>query len=151
MNSKGQFNVPFGRYKKPNILNKAVLQAVSEYLNSAEVMISNRDFAEAVAGAQAGDFVYFDPPYDPVSATASFTGYAADGFNRDEQRRLKKTFDLLTTRGCRALLSNACTEFILDLYQEYKIVRIPAKRAINSNASKRGKIDEVLVMNYQPE
>ena len=151
VNSKGQFNVPFGRYKKPNILNAAVLQAASEYLNSAEVAISNRDFAEAVGGAEAGDFVYFDPPYDPVSATASFTGYAADGFNRDEQRRLKETFDLLTARGCKVLLSNACTEFILDLYKEYEIVRIPAKRVINSNASKRGKIDEVLVMNYQPE
>jgi len=148
VNSKGQFNAPFGRYKNPNISNENVLRAVSRYLNTARVAIASQDFDEAVRSATAGDFVYCDPPYDPVSATASFTGYAAAGFDRDEQRRLKETFDKLAARGCKVLLSNACTDFILDLYREYKIVRVAAKRAINSNASKRGKIEEVLVMNY---
>ncbi len=148
VNSKGQFNVPFGRYKNPRIFDESSLESASRYLNSAAVEISNVDFARATESATAGDFVYFDPPYDPVSATASFVGYDAGGFNRDEQRRLKAVCDALTQRGCHVLLSNACTEFILDLYRDYRIVKIAAKRAINSDARKRGKVAEVLVMNY---
>ena len=148
VNSKGQFNVPFGSYKNPKILDEEALRDVSQYLNGAEVSISNLDFASAIQSAREGDFVYFDPPYDPVSETASFTSYDINGFDKSEQRRLKSIFDALTQRGCRALLSNACTDFILDLYKDYKIVKIEANRAINSDASKRGKIAEVLVMNY---
>jgi DNA adenine methylase len=148
VNSQGQFNVPYGRYKKPNILDETVLKAVSLYLNKADIKILNKDFAEAVKTANKNDFIYFDPPYDPVSNTASFTGYDMNGFDRNQQKRLKEVVDDLTNRGCQVMLSNSYTDFILDLYQEYKCVKVAAKRAINSNASKRGKVDEVIVMNY---
>ncbi|MEM9804801.1 MAG: DNA adenine methylase [Cyanobacteria bacterium P01_D01_bin.56] len=148
VNSKGQFNAPFGKYKNPNIANEQVLRAVSRYLNEANVTIRRKDFAATVADAGVRDFVYFDPPYDPVSTTASFTAYDTNGFNRDEQCRLKRVVDDLTARGCRVMLSNASTEFIQDLYGDYHQIRVQAKRAINSNAAKRGKVDELLVMNY---
>ena len=148
VNSQGQFNVPFGRYKKPNILDETVLKAVSNYLNTAQVEILNIDFAEAVKKANKNDFIYFDPPYDPISSTSSFTGYDVNGFDRNQQTRLKEVFDDLTGRGCNLMLSNAYTDFIVDLYKEYNLVKVSATRAINSNASRRGKVDEVIVMNY---
>ncbi|EKV00771.1 DNA adenine methylase Dam [Leptolyngbya sp. PCC 7375] len=148
VNSKGQFNAPFGRYKNPTIADETVLRNVSAYLNLANVTIRQADFAVAVADAGPGDFVYFDPPYDPVSTTASFTGYYRNGFDRTEQQRLKSIVDNLTMRDCKVLLSNAYTEFIQDLYRDYRCVRVSATRAINSNATKRGKVDEILVMNY---
>ena len=153
VNSQGQFNVPFGRYKKPNILDEAVLKAVSKYLNRPQVKLFNMDFEAAVKKAKKGDFVYFDPPYDPVSDTSSFTGYDVNGFNRNEQERLKQVFDDLTARGCRVMLSNSRTDFILDLYQDYQetIKIVKATRNINSKAFKRGKVDEVLILNYEIE
>ena len=151
VNSQGQFNVPFGRYKNPNFLDDAVLRAVNKYLNSNDITLLNQDFAEAVKDAKRGDFVYFDPPYDPVSETASFTGYDVNGFNRDEQQRLKEEFDALHKRGCKVMLSNSCTDFILDLYKHYQDTtkKVRATRSINSNALKRGMVDEVLVLNYE--
>ncbi|CAN1210087.1 Site-specific DNA-methyltransferase (adenine-specific) [Tumidithrix helvetica PCC 7403] len=152
VNSQGQFNVPFGRYKNPSILDEAVLRGVSNYLNQNQVEILNMDFEIAVKTAKKGDFIYFDPPYDPVSDTASFTGYDVNGFNRKEQERLRDVVDGLTDKGCKILLSNACTDFILDLYgnpQKYKIEKVSANRAINSNSLKRGKIEEVLIRNYE--
>lgn len=149
VNSQGQFNVPFGRYKKPNILEEAVLRAISSYLNGNKIQILNLDFQQAVKTARKGDFIYFDPPYDPVSNTASFTGYDVNGFNKDEQIRLRNTFEELNKNECKVLLSNACTDFIVDLYKDYRVIKIGATRAINSNPLKRGKIDEVLVMNYE--
>jgi DNA adenine methylase len=149
VNSQGQFNVPFGKYKNPNILDIAVLKAVNKYLNENQVRILNSDFQEAVKDAKRGDFIYLDPPYDPVSETASFTGYDVNGFNKQEQRRLKEVFDDLNSRGCHILLSNACTEFIEDLYKDYPHTKISAIRAINCNGKKRGKVDEILVKNYE--
>ncbi|MEG3976803.1 DNA adenine methylase [Microcoleus sp. herbarium8] len=151
VNSQGQFNVPFGRYKNPNFLDEAVLRAVNKYLSSNTIILSNLDFQEAVKDARKGDFIYLDPPYDPVSETASFTGYDVNGFNRHEQERLKKLFDDLTAKGCKVMMSNSCTDFILDLYNDYRdtIKKVRATRSINSNALKRGKIDEVLILNYQ--
>ncbi|ALB40349.1 MULTISPECIES: DNA adenine methylase [Nostocales] len=149
VNSQGQFNVPFGKYKNPNILDIAVLKAVNKYLNENQVRILNSDFQEAVKDAKRGDFIYLDPPYDPVSETASFTGYDVNGFNKQEQRRLKEVFDDLNSRGCHILLSNACTEFIEDLYKDYLHTKISAIRAINCNGKKRGKVDEILVKNYE--
>ncbi|MBD2389978.1 MAG: DNA adenine methylase [Anabaena sp. CoA2_C59] len=149
VNSQGQFNVPFGKYKNPNILDIAVLKAVNKYLNENQVRILNSDFQEAVKDAKGGDFIYLDPPYDPVSETASFTGYDVNGFNKQEQRRLKEVFDDLNSRGCHILLSNACTEFIEDLYKDYLHTKISAIRAINCNGKKRGKVDEILVKNYE--
>ncbi|MCM3799341.1 DNA adenine methylase [Caldibacillus thermoamylovorans] len=149
VNSQGQFNVPFGRYKNPNIVNEFVLRAVSHYLNNNEVKILNGDFADAVSSAKKGDFVYLDSPYDPVSETASFTGYTLGGFSKDEQIRLRDLFVDLDKRGCKVLLSNSATDFIKDLYKDYHIEIVSATRNINSIATKRGKIDEVLVMNYE--
>ncbi|MEG4225562.1 DNA adenine methylase [Microcoleus sp. N9_B2] len=151
VNSQGQFNVPFGRYKNPNFLDEAVLRAVNKYLSSNTITLLNLDFQEAVKDAKKGDFIYLDPPYDPVSETASFTGYDVNGFNRHEQERLKKVFDDLTAKGCKVMMSNSCTDFILDLYNDYRdtIKKVRATRSINSNALKRGKIDEVLILNYQ--
>ena len=153
VNSQGQFNVPFGRYKNPNFLDDAVLRAVNKYLSSNTITLSNQDFEKAVQGAKRGDFVYLDPPYDPVSETASFTGYDVNGFNRDEQERLKKVFDDLTVKGCKVMMSNSCTDFILDLYKDYQDTtkKVRATRSINSNALKRGMVEEVLVLNYEAQ
>lgn len=150
VNSRGEFNVPFGSRKNPNLFDEAVLRSVSQYLQCQgdRIEILNKDFEDALKSAKAGDFVYFDPPYDPVSTTASFTGYDANGFNRDEQRRLKEVVDDLHHRGCLFLLSNAYTDFIEDLYRKYYTFKISATRAINSNTLKRGKVNEILVKNY---
>ncbi len=148
VNSQGQFNVPFGKYKNPRILDTETLKQASRYLANNNIELKNTDFEQAIADAQKGDFIYFDPPYDPVSCTSSFTGYSMDGFGRDEQLRLRNVFVRLDKKGCRVLLSNSSTEFIGDLYSGYNIVRVSASRNINSVAAGRGKIDEVLVMNY---
>lgn len=148
VNSQGQFNVPFGDYSNPKIVNDIVLLAVHQYLTNNDITLLNDDFETAVMQATKNDFVYFDPPYDPVSDTSSFTGYNLDGFNRDNQVRLKQVIDRLSNRGCQVLLSNSATPFVRELYSEYTIVTISANRAINSDALKRGKVDEILVMNY---
>ncbi|HOJ76689.1 MAG TPA: DNA adenine methylase [Bacillota bacterium] len=148
VNSEGQYNVPFGRYKNPRIVDEGLLRSISSYLNQNDIKILNTDFAEATGEAQAGDFIYFDPPYDPVSNTASFTGYNLSGFGREEQVRLRDHFKTLDQKGCFVLLSNSATEFIYELYRNYKIVTVTANRAINSKADGRGKVAEVLIMNY---
>lgn len=148
VNSSGEFNSPFGNYKNPNIVNAPVLRAVSKYFRSSQISFFHEDFAQILARVSKGGFVYLDPPYDPVSDTASFTGYHCAGFNREEQIRLKQCCDDLTRRGIRFLLSNSATAFIRGLYQDYHISTVKAKRAINANASKRGEIEEVLIQNY---
>ncbi len=149
VNSSGQFNTPFGNYRNPNIVNEPVIIAVNKYFNEADIKILNVDFAEAVKDAKKGDFVYFDPPYDPVSDTASFTGYNENGFNREEQIRLKNLCDELNKKGVKFLLSNSSTTFIKQLYSNYRLEVVKARRSINSNGNKRGEIDEVLVRNYE--
>lgn len=151
VNSQGHFNVPFGKYKNPQIVNEIVLRAVHNYLNSNDITILNVDFEKAVEKAKKGDFIYFDPPYDPVSDTSSFTGYSLYGFDKDDQIRLRDLFVELDKRGCKVLLSNSATDFIKDLYKDFHIEVVSANRNINANASRRGKIDEVLVMNYEPD
>lgn len=148
VNSQGQFNVPFGKYKNPQIVNEIVLRAVHNFLTSNDITILNHDFEAVLENAKKGDFIYLDPPYDPVSDTSSFTGYSLDGFNRDDQIRLRNLFVELDKRGCKVLLSNSATEFVKDLYKDYHIEIVSATRNINSKASGRGKIDEVLVRNY---
>ena len=148
VNKSGEFNAPFGRYKNPNIVNEITIRAVSNYFKKADITFMSKDFAEVLKGARKGAFVYLDPPYDPVSDTASFTGYDKGGFNREEQIRLKTVCDKLNEKGIRFLLSNSATDFIKDLYADYHIEIVKAKRAINSNGDKRGEIDEVLVMNF---
>jgi len=149
VNSKGGFNVPFGKYTNPIICDEENLQKVSKALQ--EVAIKERDYKVALKKAKKGDFVYFDPPYYPVSRTASFTSYTTDSFLEKEQVELRDTFVELHKRGCFVMLSNSDTPFINELYSDIKGVRVSkvsAGRAINSNAAKRGKINEVLVTNY---
>lgn len=152
VNSQGQFNVPFGKYKNPQIVNEITVKSVHNYFSFNNITVLNKDFETAVETAEKGDFVYFDPPYDPVSDSASFTGYSLDGFDRSQQIRLRDLCVELDKRGCKFLLSNSATDFIQEIYkeEEFHIEIVSASRNINSVASKRGKIDEVLVMNYDP-
>jgi len=150
VNSQGQFNVPFGKYSNPVIVDEIVIRAVSRYFNEARVEVSNEDFEVALSGAGRGDFVYLDPPYDPLSDTSSFTGYNLNSFGRNEQRRLQSVCDDLTNRGCKLLLSNSATDFIRELYSDasrYTIVEVEANRNINSVGTSRGKISELLIFN----
>lgn len=149
-NSRGQWNVPFGRYTNPKVLDEEGLKAIRRYMNENNITMLNMDFEDALATAGKRDFVYLDPPYDPISVTSSFTSYHKGGFDRDEQKRLKETVDDLTRRDCLVMLSNSNTEYVRELYKEYNVVTTTANRAINSNASKRGRVEEVLVLNYDP-
>lgn len=148
VNSQGQFNTPFGRYKNPNYINAEVLRAINKFLNENEIIILNESFEKLLSKIKKGSFVYLDPPYDPVSNTASFTGYSLNGFNKEDQRNLKKFCDKLDAKGVKFLLSNSATEFIKDLYKDYKTEIVEVPRSINSDPTKRGKVDEVLVRNY---
>lgn len=148
VNNAGEFNSPFGNYRNPNIVNAPVLRAVSDYFNNAYIHMTTMDYAEALKNIPRGAFVYLDPPYDPVSETANFTGYSIGGFSREDQIRLRESCDDLNARGIKFMLSNSATEFIMDLYAEYNITIVHAKRIVNSIASKRGDVDEVVVRNY---
>jgi DNA adenine methylase len=150
VNKRGQFNVPFGRYKNPNIVNADTIQSISRYLNDNEITILNTDFARVVETAGRGDFIYFDPPYDPLSDTSSFTGYSLAQFGKAEQERLRDVFDALTRKGCFVMLSNSSTNYIAGLYANYNIISVQASRNINSVVAGRQKIDEFLVLNYVP-
>ncbi len=146
-NSKGEFNVPMGKYKKPNICDFSNLRLASIALQSAEIEI--RSFEKVLNYASnSEDFVYFDPPYYPVSTTSNFTSYSRYAFNENEQYRLRDVFVELAQRGVRVMLSNSDTSFIRNLYKDFHIHTILARRAINSNAKKRGKINELLVTSY---
>lgn len=146
VNSKNQFNAPMGSYKNPTILYPDVLVAASQALQNATVKA--KDFREVIALAHAGDFFYFDPPYDPVSKTANFTGYTKGSFRDEDQYDLAQVFKNLTDRGCLCMLSNSYTPFICDLYRNFRIEVVYARRAVNSNGNGRGNISEVLVLNY---
>ena len=149
VNNAGEFNSPFGYYRNPNIINEPVLRAVSHYLNHADIHLSSMDYAEVLTGLRKDTFVYLDPPYDPVSDTASFTGYSRGGFSRSEQIRLRECCDKLSRRGIRFMLSNSATDFIREQYSEYNITVVKARRAVNSIGYRRGDIDEVIVRNYE--
>lgn len=148
VNASGAFNSPYGHYRRPNIVNEQTIRGVSRYFNSCDITFFSEDFAAVLDRVPRGGFVYLDPPYDPVSDTASFTGYNRGGFGREEQVRLKACCDALTARGVRFLLSNSATPFIRELYSSYHVSIVQARRAVNSVASRRGAIEEVLVRNY---
>lgn len=149
VNSLGEFNSPWGKYKNPNITSETTIRAMNKYLNKADVTLKCGDYRDALNGIRKGSFVYLDPPYMPLSSSSSFTGYTASGFGEEEQIALKEQCDILNRRGVKFLLSNSSCDFIEDLYGEYIVTIVGAKRAINSNAEKRGEIDEVLVRNYE--
>ncbi|WP_432784662.1 Modification methylase DpnIIA [Oligella sp. MSHR50489EDL] len=148
VNKAGYFNAPFGRYKNPNIINEAVIRAVSHFLNTRQITISCGHYADTLKNIDQNAFVYFDPPYHPVSRSANFTGYVKGGFDENDQIALKAVCDELHKKGIKFLLSNSATEFILDLYSDYDVHIVQARRAINSKALKRGGVEEVLVRNY---
>ncbi len=145
-NSTGQFNVPFGRYVNPTICDEPNLRAAAAALQGVD--ISRRRFDSVLDYAKPGDFVYFDPPYVPLSSTANFTSYDRAGFGPDDQRQLRDVFAELGRRGVRAMLSNSDTPFVRELYAGFHVEQVLAARAVNSKASGRGKVAEVLVLNY---
>jgi len=150
VNSKGLFNVPYGRYKNPAICEDIVLRHINSYLNSNEINILNNDFEHAVLTADKKSFVYFDPPYHSPDKT-NFTGYQANGFSESEQERLCNVIKKITNRGVKCLLSNADTEYIRQLYNHdiFDIISVQAKRTINSDSAGRGAVNEVLIKNWK--
>jgi DNA adenine methylase len=145
-NSKGQFNVPIGRYKNPRICDPDLLRSTSFTLRNARIEVNH--FDATLKYAKPEDFVYFDPPYYPLSSTSNFTAYNRYAFNKDDQIRLKNIFAILVKRGVKVMLSNSDCSFIRELYSGFNIHTILAARAINSNATKRGKITELLITGY---
>lgn len=149
LNNKGQFNAPFGNYKNPLIVDPENMREASRALQHVELHSS--DFAAVLERAAPGDFVYFDPPYVPVSATASFTHYTHQGFNEVAQRRLADVCAELTARGCMLMLSNSSTALAHELYAAAPgmiSAVVQASRKINCDGKKRGFVDELIVANY---
>lgn len=149
VNSKGGFNVPFGKYKNPAILDKENILAVNKKALQTDELTC-LDFEQAVEKSGKNDFVYFDPPYQPRSKTASFTQYTEKDFIEKDQQRLYNCFKRLDRKGCSVMLSNSYTEFIKDLYKEFNQKTVMASRAINCKAEGRGKIKELVITNYKP-
>lgn len=143
VNTKGKYNVPFGRYTNPNICDEGTLRAASQALQG--VTIARRDFTEVLETAVPGDFVYFDPPYVPLSVSSSFTSYTRDGFSLGEQTLLRDVALTLKQRGVHVLLSNSSAPQVYELYQAFEVSEVQATRAINSKASQRGAIAELVM------
>lgn len=156
LNRLGRFNVPAGRYERPRICDAANLRAVARALEAVD--LRHASYERTLDRARPGDFIYFDPPYAPVSATARFTAYTADGFGEDDQARLQQVVVKLASRGCQVLLSNSVSPVTSALYEHdasargagLRAWRVPARRAINADARRRGAVDEFLVTNIAP-
>ena len=146
VNRSGQFNVPFGSYKNPRTCDEDNLHAASAAFQHAKLHCG--PFKELLKQARRGDFVYLDPPYQPLSATANFTSYTSRCFGSRDQEELAQAFAELTKRGCHVMLSNSDNELIHELYGDYNIKTVYATRAINCKGDRRGRISELLVMNY---
>jgi DNA adenine methylase len=155
VNARGGFNVPAGRYARPKIADREKLARVAQALSAPRVRLVWGSFESAAEIAAPGDFVYFDPPYAPLSRTASFTSYTGPRFDAVDQQRLQRVAIALARRGCSVVLSNSTADAIADLYERnadaraagLRVLRVPARRAINSNAARRGPIDEFLISN----
>ncbi|MDE8159756.1 Dam family site-specific DNA-(adenine-N6)-methyltransferase, partial [Erysipelothrix rhusiopathiae] len=150
VNSSGQFNSPFGRYKNPNIINEITINAVSEYFNENDVNILSGDYRKVLETVDSNHFVYLDPPYMPISFSSSFTGYTDNGFGLNEQIVLRDECVRLHKKGVKFIQSNSCSEKIYELYSEiegFTILTVDATRSINSRGDKRGLIEEVLITN----
>lgn len=147
VNRRGEFNVPVGRYDNPRILDSNLLHAASLALKKAELRCDS--FESLLSYARPGDFIYLDPPYEPVSRTANFTAYSKDGFTQEHQTRLRDVFAALDKRRCRLMLSNSNAPLIHELYSRYRIDTVAAPRAINCNGRGRGRVVEVVVRNYR--
>ncbi|MEK7231601.1 MAG: Dam family site-specific DNA-(adenine-N6)-methyltransferase, partial [Pseudomonadota bacterium] len=159
LNSTGEYNVPPGRYDRPRIVDRALLAEVSAVLTQPNVRVQRAAFDRVLADARAGDFAYFDPPYAPVSRTANFRGYTGRGFGDDEQARLQGVLITLAERGVHVLLSNSTAPAVTQLYENNGRARaaglwthrVAARRAVNSRASGRGAVEELLVTNIAPD
>lgn len=152
VNLKGEFNVPFGRYKNPHIADARNLQQVSDCLQDAKILY--RDFTEIEPFVDAGTLVYFDPPYRPISRTANFRAYSKNAFDDADQHRLAALYRILDWKGASLLLSNSdpknqdpADDFFEQAYQGFRIERVTANRNINSKAGRRGPIQELLILN----
>lgn len=146
VNAKGHFNVPFGEYNNPTILDASNLRECSRVLFNAT--IDRQGFLDVEKQAKKGDFVYFDPPYAPLSATSKFTSYASGGFGADEQKALRDVCIKLDRKGVKFMLSNSSAPLILELYKRFNVEFVKANRFVNSKVAGRGKINEVIVRNY---
>lgn len=146
VNSQGKFNVPIGRYKNPNICDRELLRCVSAILQQTTIEV--KPFTAVLDPAKADDFVYFDPPYHPISTTSNFTAYSRHSFNQESQIQLRDTFQQLAEKGVKVMLSNSDCALIREIYREFKIQKVSASRSINSHGKKRGKISEVLITSY---
>ena len=149
VNSKNQFNVPYGRYKNPKIVDENLVSAISTYLNNNQIEIKKGDFEKAVLDVQPGDFVYFDPPYIPLSETSAFTSYTHEGFSYDDQVRLRDAFKRLSDTGAYVMLSNSSSALVEELYKDFNIHYVEATRTNGAKSSSRGKISEIIVTNYE--
>lgn len=146
VNSKGEFNVPYGRYMNPNIYNPELIKACSAWLKNAQ--ISEATFNDAVTRAKKGDLVYFDPPYIPLSATASFASYAKEGFCKKDQRELAKVIAALTKKGVYVVLSNSDTKLSRQIFGDLNLFSVPVGRSISANGAARSKVKELIGTNY---
>ena len=154
VNRAGFFNTPYGKYKNPSIVNEVTIKAISNYFNSANIKFLTGDYKEALKSLRRGAFVYFDPPYMPISSSSSFTGYTEHGFGYEKQVELRDECLKLHDRGVKFLQSNSYSPEILELYSDQKVFNIEivkAKRSINSQSDKRGEISEVLIYKYEKE
>lgn len=148
VNRKGYFNTPYGRKRNIQIVDQDNLTAISQYLNDNEVAITSGDFAKVLAQVKPNSLVYLDPPYVPLTATASFTSYTAVGFNKSDQECLAQSCQHLDRIGAKFIASNSDTELVHELYQQFNIRTVYAKRNINANGKKRGAVAEVLITNF---
>lgn len=148
VNSKGYFNVPSGKKLKVKTFDEENIDALHDFLCNNDITILNTDYEKAVETAKKGDFVYFDPPYDSFDGKESFTAYSKDNFDRNEQKRLANLYKKLNSKGVYLMLSNHNTSFIRELYKDFNIYVVNAKRAINSDSKGRGDVEEVIITNY---
>lgn len=148
VNSKGFFNVPSAKKEKVKTYDLSNMEEIHRYFMEDNINILNGDFVEACRTARSGDFVYFDPPYDTYEDKDSFTAYSKFDFNKEDQKRLSDLFKVLTKKGVKCLLSNSNTNYVNELYKDFNIEVITAKRIINSKATGRGFVEEVLIKNY---
>lgn len=146
VNSKGKFNVPMGGYKNPRIFDIKEIKQASHLLRN--VSIRKSDFSSVLKSAKDGDFIYFDPPYQPISKTSSFTSYTKNAFDEEDQKKLAEVFQKLAKKGCLVMLSNSDSELIRKLYKYFKIHVVKARRIINCQGDKRGPINELVITNY---
>lgn len=149
VNGKGFFNVPSGKKKKVVCYEKENLEEIRRFFSNSKLKIMNGDFQDAVKNVKNGDFVYFDPPYDTWEGKDSFTSYAKNPFGKQEQKRLADVYKELSDRGAFVMLSNHNTEYICELYKDFHIHVVEARRAINSKGSGRGNVEEVIITNYE--